>query len=371
MKLKFKKIQGFTLIEISLVIIVMGILAAAMAPMLSGVVGRAQADAERSKLKVLKESLLADALEKGGFVDPLTTPAVLATNTPNAFAVVQPNRYLPASANGLAMGLPITSVFNNSGGDLTALNTVAQYFDGRPASFLYDVHANLTRTAAATPLSFCTNAVAALTAAAASPQVCQRATGHDALVACQTTAVPPDLLVPVAMVLVSRGKNRQFEFENLEGITADGSAAVPVTVPPELLRTYESPSRGVNYSNDVGAYYDDAVESISVAEVVSACQKRGILATATCPVGQRQLRLFNNTGVPISYKLDANACVPSGIPTGAELPLGCISSSTLIVNKVADCTTGTPSTLSLTLASDVNGDFTTLVTCSATACTPN
>jgi prepilin-type N-terminal cleavage/methylation domain-containing protein len=370
MTLKLKKLRGFTLIEITLVIIVMGLLASALVPMMTGVIGRTQADAERAKLKVLKEALLADALEKGGFVDPLTTATVLATNTPNAFAVVQPNRYLPASANGLALGLPITSGFNNASGDLSTANAVPQYYDGRPASFLYDVHDKLTRTVAgvgATPLTFCANAAAALTAPAASPQVCQRATGNDALMACQAA----DQKIPAAMVLVSRGKNRQFEFENLEGFNADGSAAVPVTAPPELLRTYESPNRGVNYSNDAGAYYDDAVESISISEVVSACQKRGILSVPSCPVGQRQLRLFNNSSVPISYNLDAKGCVPAGIPKGSEYPLGCVSSSTLVVNVGADCATGTQITNNLTLASDVNGDLTTLVTCTDTTCTAN
>jgi len=368
MKLKFKKIQGFTLIEISLVIIVMGILAAAIAPMLSGVVGRAQADAERSKLKVLKEALLADALEKGGFVDPLTD----ATNVPATYAGAQTGQYLPASANALALGLPLTSGFNNQAGDNLATGAVPAYFDLRPASFLYEVGTTLTRTGAtSSPLKFCANAAAALVALpiapATFPKICQRAAGNDALYSCTGAG---DLPVTAAMVLVSRGKNRQFEFENRELFSADGTAAA-AGLTLDTARVYESPNRGVNYSNDVGAYYDDAVESISVAEVVSACQKRGILATATCPVGQRQLRLFNNTGVPISYKLDANACVPSGIPTGTELPLGCVSTATLIVNQAADCTTGTPSTLNLNLASDVNGDFTTLVTCSATACTPN
>ncbi|NMM26784.1 MAG: type II secretion system protein [Glaciimonas sp.] len=372
MKHKFKKSRGFTLIEITLVIIVMGILAAAIAPMLAGVVGRAQADAERSKLKVLKEALLADALEKGGFVDPLTNTIVLATNTPNTFAAAQPNQYLPASANALALGMPLTSAFNNPGGDNLAPNTVPAYSDLRPASFLYDVRNTLTRAAAGnSPLKFCTNAAAAMLTTA-DPYLCSRAAGHDTQVACQVTAVPPDLKVPVAMVLVSRGKNRQFEFENLEGFNASGTAAVAATTPPELPRTYESPNRGVNYSNDTGAYYDDAVESISLAEVVSACQKRGILAIAACPVGQRQLRLFNNNTVaPVSYKLDANACVPAGIPAGSEYPLGCISNSTLIVNSASDCTTGTPITNNLNLASDVNGDLTILVTCTAANCTTN
>jgi len=366
MKSKFKKIKGFTLIEITLVIIVMGILAAAIAPMLSGVVGRAQADAERSKLKVLKEALLADALEKGGFVDPLTD----ATNVPATYAGAQTGQYLPASANALALGLPLTSGFNNQAGDNLATGAVPAYFDLRPASFLYEVGTTLTRTGAtSSPLKFCANAAAALVALpvapATFPKICQRAAGNDTLYSC--TGAAGDLSVTAAMVLVSRGKNRQFEFENRELFSADGTAAA-AGLTLDTPRVYESPNRGVNYSNDVGAYYDDAVESISVAEVVSACQKRGILATATCPVGQRQVRLFNNSSVPISYNLDASGCVPAGIPKGSEYPLGCVSNSTLVVNVGANCTTGTQIPNVLNLASDVNGDLTILVTCTDTAC---
>ncbi|MCF8212119.1 MAG: type II secretion system GspH family protein [Rhodoferax sp.] len=271
---KRSQVRGFTLIEITLVIIVMGILAAAIAPVLGGVVGRAQADAERIKLKTLKEALLADALERGGFVDPLTTAAVLATNTPSVFTAVQPGRYLPASDIALALGLPLTSGFNSNRGDTLAPNSVAQYFDGRPSSFLYDVRAGLTRTVAVTSQVFCTNARDAMPASAA-PYVCQRAIGREpTLNPCQTAATPPDLTVPAAMVLASRGKNRQFEFENLEGITADGTASLTTA---DTARIYESPSRGVVYTHETGTYYDDIVESISLGEVLVACQKRGVL----------------------------------------------------------------------------------------------
>jgi prepilin-type N-terminal cleavage/methylation domain-containing protein len=366
MTLKLKKLRGFTLIEITLVIIVMGLLASALVPMVTGVIGRTQADAERAKLKVLKEALLADALEKGGFVDPLTD----ATNVAATYTGARIGQYLPASANALALGLPLTSGFNNQAGDNLSA-PVPAYLDLRPASFLYDVRTTLTRAgAASSPLSFCNNAVTALNTTvppAVAPQVCQRAAGSDTLYPCTT---PADVLVPAAMVLVSRGKNRQFEFENRELRSADGTAAA---VGPTLdtANVYESPNRGVNYSNDVGAYYDDAVESISISEVVSACQKRGILSVPSCPVGQRQLRLFNNSSVPISYNLDAKGCVPAGIPKGSEYPLGCVSSSTLVVNVGADCATGTQITNNLTLASDVNGDLTTLVTCTDTTCTAN
>jgi hypothetical protein len=191
---------------------------------------------------------------------------------------VQSNRYLPASANALALGLPLTSGFNSNRGDTLAPNAVAQYFDGRPSSFLYDVRAGLTRTVdgdASTPQTFCSNAVAATTAVV--PYLCQRAVGRVATVAaCQTAATPADLTVPAAMVLVSRGKNRQFEFENLEGYTAEGTA---VLTPSDTTRTYESPSRGVNYTSETNAYYDDIVESISLGEVLVACQRRGVLTS--------------------------------------------------------------------------------------------
>lgn len=367
MTCKLKTIRGFTLIEITLVIIVMGILASVIAPMFAGVVGRAQADAERAKLKVLKDALLADALEKGGFVDPLTT----AANVGATYTGAQIGEYLPASANALALGLPVTSGFNNQAGDNLALDAVPAYFDLRPASFLYDVGTTLKRASAGSPLKFCVNAAAALATLPGAPEIfpkiCQRAIGNDSLYSCTGAS---DLQVPAAMVLVSRGKNRQFEFENRELRSADGTtAAAGLTL--DTPHIYESPNRGVNFSNDVGAYYDDAVESISLSEVVSACQKRGILAIPSCPVGQRQLRLFNNTGVPISYQLGTNACVPSGIPTGTEYPLGCVSNTTLVVNQAADCTSGTPVSNSITLASDVNGDFTTLVTCGVSGCTTN
>jgi len=363
-------VHGFTLIEITLVIIVMGILAAAIAPMLAGVVGRAQADAERIKLKTLKEALLADALERGGFVDPLTNATVLATNTPNSFVAVQVDRYLPASANARALGLPLTSAFNNNLGDTLALNTVPQYFDGRPASFLYDVRAGLTRTVAgvaATPIDFCINAKEAMLTEAA-PYLCQRAVGREPTVAaCQTAASPADLRVPTAMVLVSRGKNRQFEFDNLEGYVADGTAAL---TPSDTTRTYESPSRGVNYTSETNAYYDDIVESISLSEVVIACQKRGIF-TSPCPtLGDRQVRLVNSSAADIGYRLNGGSC--TALAANTEIPDTCATGTqTIAVNLSAGCGGAVLLAATTRLAADANGDGTAVVVCSAAACTTN
>ncbi len=368
-------VHGFTLIEITLVIIVMGILAAAIAPMLAGVVGRAQADAERIKLKTLKEALLADALERGGFVDPLTNATVLATNTPNSFVAVQVDRYLPASANARALGLPLTSAFNNNLGDTLALNTVPQYFDGRPASFLYDVRAHLTRTVAgvaATPIDFCINAKEAMLTEAA-PYLCQRAVGREPTVAaCQITATPPDQRVGAAMVLVSRGKNRQFEFENLEDYNATGTDPLtPTTVPPEdITRTYESPSRGVNYTSETNAYYDDIVESISLSEVVIACQKRGIF-TSPCPtLGDRQVRLVNSSAADIGYRLNGGSC--TALAANTEIPDTCATGTqTIAVNLSAGCGGAVLLAATTRLAADANGDGTAVVVCSAAACTTN
>jgi prepilin-type N-terminal cleavage/methylation domain-containing protein len=376
MKRHFKrlKVHGFTLIEITLVIIVMGILAAAIAPMLGGVVGRAQADAERAKLRTLKEALLADALERGGFVDPLTTATVLAANTPNSFVAVQVDRYLPASANALALGLPLTSGFNSNRGDTLAPNAVAQYFDGRPSSFLYDVRAGLTRTVAgiaATPLDFCTNASIAMQTEAV-PYWCQRAHGREPTVtACQITATPPDQRVGAAMVLVSRGKNRQFEFENLEDYNATGTDPLtPTTVPPEdIPRTYESPSRGVNYTSETNAYYDDIVESISLSEVVNACQKRGIF-TSPCSLGERQVRLVNSSAAAIGYRLNGGAC--TALVANTEIPVACANGTQdIAVNLGADCSGAELLNPTTRLAADANGDGTAVVVCSAAACTPN
>jgi prepilin-type N-terminal cleavage/methylation domain-containing protein len=371
MKRHFKrlKVHGFTLIEITLVIIVMGILAAAIAPMLGGVVGRAQADAERIKLKSLKDALLADALERGGFIDPLTTAAVLANNTPNSFVAVQADRYLAASANARALGLPLTSAFNNNLGDTLALNTVPQYLDGRPASFLYDVRAGLTRTVAgvaATPIGFCINAKGAMLTEAA-PYLCQRAVGREPTVAaCQTAAVPADQTVPVAMVLVSRGKNRQFEFENLEGYTAAGTAAL---APADTTRIYESASRGVQYTHEADSYYDDIVESISLSEVVNACQKRGIF-TSPCSLGERQVRLVNSSAATIGYRLNGGAC--TALAANTEIPVSCATGTqTIAVNLGADCSGAELLATTTRLAADANGDGTAVVVCSAAPCTPN
>lgn len=374
MKLHVKRfgVHGFTLIEITLVIIVMGILAAAIAPMLAGVVGRAQADAERIKLKTLKEALLADALERGGFVDPLTSAANaggVGKNYPGA----QTRQYLATTSSALALGLPLTSLFNNQGGDNLALNAVPAYLDNRPASFLYDARTELMRWSGTTPFTFCQ--LAALSSQTAdSPLLCSRssAPGHDTLTPCQMAApatTPFDLTVPAALVLASRGKNRQFEFENLEGYSASGTDVLTAATTPPLdsIRTYESPNRGIKYSNDTGAYYDDVVESISIPEVISACQKRGTLGAQLCSTGEVSVVLLNISGSTIYYPNGACNALPDA--TVISLPCG-VGTDNFSAYSNSSCTS--PITFTTTTkrsALDVNSDTTAVLACTQSGCT--
>jgi len=211
---------------------------------------------------------------------------------------------------------------------------------------------------------------------AGAPVVCQRDPGRaPTLTPCQIAATPPDLSVPVAMVLVSRGKNRQFEFENLEGYNASGTVALTsATTPPlDIARTYESSNRGVNYSNDTGVYFDDVVESISLSEVVSACHKRGILISA-CASGQRQVRLFNNGTSTVYYSDNGGPCSVTGVGVNTETLLTCASmTNTFSVFSNSTCTTSIPfSPVATTrFQLDTNGNGTAFIACTDANCTYN
>jgi type II secretory pathway pseudopilin PulG len=76
LQLKFKRRRGFFLVEIALAIILLGIIAAAVFPLINLVTRKESDNADRTALLQARESLLAYATRNGGFPGPLQLASV-------------------------------------------------------------------------------------------------------------------------------------------------------------------------------------------------------------------------------------------------------------------------------------------------------
>ncbi len=116
MKIRLKRTRGFFLVEIALAIILLGVIAAAVFPLLNLVTRKESDNADRSALLQARESLLAYATRNGGFPGPLQLAtvdgALSRTATADGVTPIAPDAgtYTPYGAlPGNLLGTPTRS----------------------------------------------------------------------------------------------------------------------------------------------------------------------------------------------------------------------------------------------------------------------
>ena len=328
---KFGRGTGFTIIELSLVLIVLGILAVALMPMIQLVHDDAMREQDQASLESARNALLGYVRINEGF------PCV------------------DAAGDQVAGGCDPTRTL-----DLLGVRAT----DSRRKTFVYDVNDTLTLAEiAASGNSLCT-ALANIVdppfppVTPPEPSVCASTNANTGNTACTAAN-------PMALVLVGRGSDRCFNLENTH------DSAVNDTVCPTAVannRTFENPARIHSRTQD-DAYYEDLVLTVTPTELAETmgCPIGGGSGSGFgyCLDGETLVQVINGVNNAMGVGLNG-ACYT--VDRGTSASLGCLTESTpLEVHGNTSCSSlqfsGTVGSL------DVNSDGRTDVVCTSTNCT--
>jgi len=321
---------GFTIIELSLVLIVLGILAVALVPMIQVVHDDAMREQDQASLDSARNALLGYIRIHEGI------PCV------------------DAAGNQVSNGCDPTTTL-----DVLGVRTT----DSRRKSFVYDVNDTLTLAEiAASGNSLCT-ALANIVdppfppPSAPEPSVCASTNTNIGNIACAAAN-------PMAFVLAGRGSDRCFNLENTHA-SATNDSVCPAAVANN--RTFENPARIHSRTQDDG-YYEDLVLTITPSELAE---------TMDCPIGgggsgfnyclggETLVQVINGVNNAMGIDL-SGACYT--VDRGTSASLGCLpESTTLEVHGNTSCSSlqfsGTVGSL------DLNSDGRTDVVCTSSNCT--
>jgi len=322
---------GFTIIELALVLIVLGILAVALAPMVQSVHDDAMRARDLDSLDSARNALLGYIRVNEG------APCV------------------DAMGNQVSSGCDPTRTL-----DLLGVRPI----DSRRMTFAYDVNDTLTLAEiAASGNSICTALANIIDPPLPppmppDPSVCASTNGNTGDTACAAAN-------PMAFVLAGRGSDRCFNLENTyPGGVND--AVCPTAVAAN--RTFENPARIHSRTQDDG-YYEDLVLTVSPTELaeILGCPAGGggIAGFSYCLAGEKLVQVINGVNNAMGVNL-SSACYT--VDRGTSASLGCLTESTpLEVHSNTSCSSlqfsGTAGSL------DLNGDGRTDIVCSATTCT--
>jgi prepilin-type N-terminal cleavage/methylation domain-containing protein len=330
MRRVFPGSQGFTIIELSLVLIVMGILAVALMPMLQLVHDDSLRERDMASMETATKALL-------GYI-----------------RVHQGVPCVDAAGNQVSAGCdPVATL------DLLGVRTT----DSRRQTFAFDVNDTLTVAEIdASGNSLCTALANIINppivpAVPPAPTVCASGNANVGDAACAAAN-------PMAMVLVGRGSDRCLNLENAH------ASAVNDPVCPEAVadnRTFENPARLHSRTQDEG-YYEDLVMSVTPTELAEAmdCPVGGGGANgfSYCLSGEKLVQVINGVNNAMGLEL-AGACYT--VDRGTSASLGCLTDATLLeVHGNTSCSSfqfgGTVGML------DANADGRTDVVCSSGNC---
>lgn len=372
-----KQERGFTIFELVIVLIMVGLLTAALVPLIAAQHGRDMDQGEREALHKARDALIAYGIHRGGLPVPLNSAAAgfeasYRPNFPADWDLTGPDfneSYLP---------------WSNANLGVNAFGSYRKYF-------WYDVRRELRRDfgSAANPLpspnptglrdlnatptgaNFCANVRLALAAAAADPRTCRLPAVGEEAVACPGGAAQAST---AAFTLVSFGSD----------FVPNMAHASLNVVPPAIVRNYENPQRGINRTRDGGVFYDDMVAGITLAELARACDRAGIVDPAApvgvCPTGQKALLVINTSGGADGIRISGPPGQCISVANNTSLNLGCFLDTQVVTihTTVATCGTNTANkgnSASATLSAlDTNNDGTVRFSCptnDATTCTIN
>lgn len=321
---------GFTIIELALVLILLGILAVALMPMVQSVHDDSMRERDAASLEAAKNALL-------GYI-----------------RINQGVPCVDALGNQVSSGCDPTMTL-----DLLGVRTM----DSRRMSFAYDVNDTLTLAEiTASGNSLCTALANIIDppfppATPPEPTVCASTNANTGDTACPAAN-------PMAFVLVGRGSDRCLNLENTHASAANDAICPEAVV---ANRTFENPARIHSRTQD-DAYYEDLVMTVSpseLAEMMTCPAGGGSSGFSYCLSGEKLVQVIN--GVNNAMGVDLNgACYT--VDRGTSASLGCLTdSTTLQVHGNTSCSSfqfgGTVGTL------DANSDGRTDIVCTSSTCT--
>lgn len=322
--------KGFTIIELSLVLIVLGILAAMLLP--------------------LAQTGHDDSLRQQDMITMETAKDAL-------LGYIRVNEGIPCVD---AAGTQVTSGCDPSKTlDLLGVRNV----DSRRMTFAYDVNDTLTLAGiAASGSSLCTALADIISppippATLPEPNLCDSPNANTGSAACTATH-------PMAFVMAGRGSDRCLNLENAHTSAANDSVC-PTAVANN--RTFENPIRIHSRHQDDG-YYEDLVVAVTPAELseLMGCAPGGGSGTAFsyCLSGEKLVQVIN--GINNAMGISINGLCYT-VDRGTTASLGCQTETTAIeVHGNTSCASlifsGTAGSL------DSNTDGRTDVICNSTSC---
>jgi prepilin-type N-terminal cleavage/methylation domain-containing protein len=326
----FRHGAGFTLIELALVLIVFGILAVALVPMIQVVHDDAMRKQDLASLETAKNALLGYIRINEG------VPCV------------------DAAGDQVSSGCDPTKTL-----DLLGVRTT----DSRRRTFAYDVNDTLTLVEiAASGNSLCTALANIIDppfppATPPAPSVCASTNANTGSTACAAAN-------PMVFVLAGRGSDRCLNLENTHA-SAGNDAVCPTAVAAN--RIFENPARIHSRTQDDG-YYEDLVLTVTPSELAEAmgCPVGGGSGGFSyCLAGEKLVQVINGVNNAMGVNL-SGACFT--VDRGTSASLGCLIETTPIeVHTNTSCSSlqfsGTVGSL------DTNTDGRTDIVCTATNCT--
>lgn len=330
MNFKARFDAGFTMIELSLVLIVLGILAVTLAPMIQVIHDDTMREQDLASLDSARNALMGYVRINEGL------PCVDATDNP-VDTGCDPTRTL----------------------DLLGVRTD----DSRRMGFAYDVSSTLTDA----DLTASGNTLCAALADIIDPPVtspgppepflCESTNANTGDTACAVGS-------PMAFVLVGRGSDRCLNLENTHA-SATNDAVCPTAVAAD--RTFENPSRIHSRTQDDG-YYDDLVLTLTPYELAEAmgCPAGGSGGGFShCLSGETLVQVVNGVNNAMGIDL-GGACYT--VDRGTSASLGCLPEATSL--EVHGNTSCSSLQLSASVGSlDSNSDGRIDVVCTSSNCT--
>lgn len=326
---KIRSSAGFTILELALVLIVVGLIASALLPLASDVHDNTLRDTDDGRMEVIRDALMG---------------------------YIRINEAVPCVAGGVqvANGCDPTDTL-----DLLGVRST----DARGRSFVLDVNDDLTEATLAAGGNICTalaNIISPIGAPVPPPtlvpQVCNAANANTGSTAC-TPATSPTM----AFVLVGRGSDRCLNLENTHA-TSPNFATCAAGVADN--RTFENPARQRSRDVDDG-YYDDLVLSMTPVELAEAlgCPAGGSgMAFTFCPANEALVQVSNGDNSWLSIGASGSCYA---IAAGTTASMGCQpDGTTLTVHSNQSCG---PVIVNDTLANlDTNSDGRADIVCDNT-----
>jgi type II secretory pathway pseudopilin PulG len=326
----FRHGAGFTIIELALVLIVVGILAVALVPMIQVVHEDAMREQDSASLETARNALL-------GYI-----------------RINQGVPCVDAADNQVSSGCDSTKTL-----DLLGVRTT----DSRRMTFAYDVNDTLTLSEIAiSGNSLCTALANIINppippATPPAPSVCASTNANTGDTACAAAN-------PMAFVLVGRGSDRCLNLENSH-TSAGNDAVCPTAVADN--RIFENPARIHSRTQDDG-YYEDLVLTVTpseMAEVMGCPVGGGSSGFSYCLGGEKLVQVINGVNNAMGVNL-GGACYT--VDRGTTASLGCLTEATSIaVHSNTSCSSLQFSATVGIL--DTNSDGRTDIVCNASNCT--